>query len=90
MGSFQLHDFSLTYSENALAQRIPADVQKEYSIRDMNSSGLLRSNKEYTRKRLDLLAERQQKNLSNKRRTNMTLDEHREQAKSWQTRHDAA
>ena len=90
MGSFQLYEFLLTYSESALAQRISDDVQKEYSIRDVNSSGLLKSDKEYTRKRMDFLAEKQKKNLSNERRTNMTLEEHRQQAKSWQTRHDAA
>ena len=90
MGGEQLHRFSLTYSEKELSQRIPLEIRKEYSITNVNSVGLLRMDKDYTQKRMDLLAKKQQKNLSNERRKIMTLEEHREQAKSWQTRHDAA
>ena len=59
MGSVQLHEFSLNFTESALSQRIPDDIRKEYTIRSVNSSGMLQSDKEYTRKRMDLLAKKQ-------------------------------
>ena len=83
MGAVQLHDYSLTFSESALSERIPNEIRKEYSIRGVNNTGLLQIDNEFTRQRLQLLEAKQQKNLTNERRTIMSFDQHEQQAKGW-------
>ena len=77
------------YTESAIIKRIPEDFRKENSITTINAKGRRHLNNKYADKMEELARSKQQKNLQSSRRTIMTLEQHHQQAKSLQTKHDA-
>ncbi len=89
MISEQSIQLSLHYMKLAIEYRISPDVIKANQIVAIDKQGMKTLDEEFTEKKMDHALSRQQKNLKSDRRTIMMLDEHRDQAKIWKTKHDA-